>query len=208
MDATSTAVATPSSSDAITAAAPAPRFAASYLFVSQSCFFGSPHFFRPLHAFTPIYTLQDKAVKRFLIKNMVEQAAVRDLAEASVFDSLLRWRLRCGSCSLSCRSCLLFLLLLLLLLLQISLSHSILLVPDLTHMQPMSSPRSTTSSNRASAARSTPSRCAAALPLDARTARLLLASARRCVPTRSSLGAPLHRPLIFPRTIFSCSAAR
>lgn len=37
--------------------------------------------------------LQDKAVKRFLVRNIVEQAAVRDVQEACVYDGMLCFRL-------------------------------------------------------------------------------------------------------------------
>ena len=51
---------------------------------------------------------KDKAVKRYLVKNMVEQAAVRDLAEASVYEEYaipkiyikLHW---CISCAVHAR---------------------------------------------------------------------------------------------------------
>ena len=46
--------------------------------------------------------LQDKAVKRFLVRNIVEQAAVRDVQEACVYDGMLCLRLGQILCKCLC----------------------------------------------------------------------------------------------------------
>jgi ribosomal protein S26 len=44
----------------------------------------------PTLTFSPVYSLiQDKAVRRFTVRNMVETAAIRDLSDASVYPGTL-----------------------------------------------------------------------------------------------------------------------
>ncbi|GAB2299414.1 40S ribosomal protein S26 [Dionaea muscipula] len=48
---------------------------------------------------------KDKAVKRFIVRNIVEQAAVRDVQEACVYDGYLMYRVKvmcCQSCIPRC----------------------------------------------------------------------------------------------------------